>query len=382
MRRVLDFQLKKQKIKYMKKIFALINILSVLFFNCYAENSSQLDETYICKKNVLVITDYVKNDGKTDVSDAIQKVIDNNPNRTIYFPDGIYLLSKPIKTPANPQLSVSLELSNYAILKASENWSDSEAMVRLGAIHSANNIFLNGSVYGISGGIIDCSGKAKAISVDGGRETYIRNLSIKSTKLGIHIKRGANSGSSDCDIISVNIVGDKSPESIGILVEGYDNTFTNMRIYATSTGVILKSSGNNLRNIHPLYAYSAQSDYTKGVAFLDEKGSNWYDYCYSDNFATGFVVPNTPNIYKNCFIFWYTDKGGTQTAFEVAKNGKLNSIISDIRVGFHRKSTNNTFLKAQAGGKGVVENVIISARSKIPENDIVKSYLKGMYIVY
>ena len=366
----------------MKKIFVFINILSFLFFNCYAENNTQIDEAFVCKNNVLVITDYVKSDGKTDVSDAIQKVIDNNPNRTIYFPDGVYILSKPIKTPASPQLSVSLELSNYAILKASEIWSDTEAMVRLGATHPLNNIFLNGSVYGLSGGIIDCSGKAKAVSVDGGRETFIRNLSIKSTKLGIHIKRGANSGSSDCDIVSVNIVGDSSPESIGMLIEGYDNTFTNMRIYATSTGVVLKSSGNSLRNIHPLYAYSNKSDYTKGIAFLDEKGSNLYDYCYSDNYAVGFVVPNTPNIYKNCFIFWYTNKGGTQTAFEVANNGKLNSIILDVRVGFHRKSTNNAFLKAQAGGKGIVENVIITARSKVPEDDMVKSYLKGKYIVY
>ena len=38
-------------------------------------------------------------------------------------------------------------------------------------------------------------------------------------------------------------------------------------------------------------------------------------------------------------------------------NGKLNSIISDLRVGFHRKSTNNAFLKAQ-GFKILVEKGI------------------------
>jgi len=42
------------------------------------------------------VTDYVPNDGKTDVADALQAVIDENPNRTIYFPDGIYLISKDI----------------------------------------------------------------------------------------------------------------------------------------------------------------------------------------------------------------------------------------------------------------------------------------------
>ena len=52
---------------------------------------------------MLVITDYIENDGKSSVSAAIQKVIDENPNRTIYFPDGTYVLSEPIITPADPK---------------------------------------------------------------------------------------------------------------------------------------------------------------------------------------------------------------------------------------------------------------------------------------
>ena len=59
------------------------------------------------QKGYVVVTDYIKNDGKKDVSDAIQKIIDNNPNRTIYFPDGTYLISKPILTPADPKKSVA-----------------------------------------------------------------------------------------------------------------------------------------------------------------------------------------------------------------------------------------------------------------------------------
>ena len=59
----------------------------------------------------IIATDYVPADGKTDVSDALQKLIDNNPNRTIFFPDGIYLLSKPILTPAHPERSVSLKVN-------------------------------------------------------------------------------------------------------------------------------------------------------------------------------------------------------------------------------------------------------------------------------
>ena len=105
------------------------------------------------RRGFVVVTDFVPADGQTDVSDALQKVIDTHPNRTLYFPDGTYLLSKPITTPAEPTLSVDLQLSNYAILKAAPGWTNAEAMVRLGGIHPANNIRTPGSNYSFTGGI-------------------------------------------------------------------------------------------------------------------------------------------------------------------------------------------------------------------------------------
>ena len=223
----------------------------------------------------------VKNNGKVDVSDAIQKIIDENPNRTIYFPDGTYLISKPICTPADPKKSVALELSNYAIIKATEDWSNDEAMIRLGGKDPFNNITTPGSNYYLAGGVIDGSGVAKGVSIDSGRETVIRNTSIKGVSLGIHVKHGANSGSSDADIHSVNIVGNCKPDCIGVLVEGYDNTFTNMRIGGVHIGFLIRSEANSLRNIHPLY-YSGNEHYQTSCGFKDERQNNWYDFCYSD----------------------------------------------------------------------------------------------------
>ncbi len=59
-----------------------------------------------------------------DLSAAIQRVIDENPNKTIYFPDGIYTIASPIVTPALPALSVSLKLSDQAVIKASKLWDN------------------------------------------------------------------------------------------------------------------------------------------------------------------------------------------------------------------------------------------------------------------
>ena len=254
----------------------------------------------------VVVTDYFSADGKEDVSQKIQNLIDENPNKTIFFPDGKYLLSHPILTPADPEKSVELRLSNFACLIASENWDHEEAMVCLGAKDPANNIGVPGSNYGICGGFIDANGKAVAISIDGGRETFIRELNIKNAKIGLHINHGANSGSSDADVFNVNIVGNGSADSIGVLIDGFDNTLTNMRIANVFTGVVVRSGGNMLRNIHPLYYVNPNiTNYHESVGFRIENGMNWFDYCYSDQYAVGFETEGG-GVMKNCFCWWYS----------------------------------------------------------------------------
>lgn len=68
------------------------------------------------------VTDFVAADGKADVSDAIQRLIEANPNRTLWFADGTCLLSKPICTPAAPRLSVDIQLSNHEIYTSVVCW--------------------------------------------------------------------------------------------------------------------------------------------------------------------------------------------------------------------------------------------------------------------
>ena len=163
-------------------------------------------------------------DGTRDVTAGIQRLINENPHRTIFFPDGVYRISSPILTPADPAKSVALLLSDFAVIQASEDWRDEEAMIRLGGKDPFNSITINGSNYGIAGGIIDGNGVADAVSVDSGRETYIRDLSIKHARIGIHVKRGANSGSSDIDVTHVNIVGTDTPDSIDFIIYNIFNT--------------------------------------------------------------------------------------------------------------------------------------------------------------
>ena len=307
------------------------------------------------------VMDYINN-SNGDVSTAIQKAIDDNPHRVIYFPDGVYKLSKPILTPADPHKSVALELSNYAIVQPEDGWKHEQAMICLGGKDPYNTILIGGSNYYLSGGVIDCRGKASAISIDCGRETSVRNVSIKNAQTGIHIKKGLNGGSSDADIFGVNITGNMDKNSVGILTEGHDNTITNVRIYRMQTGVELKSGANILRNVHALYGTVEESLYAAGIGFSDKTGNNWYDFCYSDQFATAFLIESGISIYHDCFAFWFSNRGTKHTAFRSVK--PFNSIVTNFTMGVNRKNAvkENIILEEAKGtpkGTGRIQNLVI-----------------------
>ncbi len=325
--------------------------------------------------NVLNAADYLANDGSRDVADELQKLIDENPNRTIYFPDGTYILSHPVLTPAEPTLSVSLSLSAYAVLKASDDWSSDEAMIRLGASHPANNIRTIGSNYYFAGGIIDGNYKANGISIDGGRETSIHDVSIKHTQIGIHIKKGCNGNSSDADVFGVNIVGNRKTDSIGVLIQGSDNSLTNMRIADVQIGVKLLGSGTLMRNVHPLYT-NDYTDYEHSYGFFDNTGDNWYDTCYSDHFSVGFYMTKNVhyNRYDSCVSYWYSPERIAHIGFEA--EGAFNGLVMNAKVGFRGTDAKNLILREGCeGGSGVFENMIV--RGEIDKDDAFWKYFKG-----
>ena len=349
-------------IRYIKTVLAAC--AAMLF--CGAMESCQGEKSDL---GYVIVTDYVEASSGEDVSEALQQIIDANPNRTIYFPDGEYVISKPLRTPAEPTLSVALQLSNYAIIRAADGWASDEAMICLGGKDAANDIGTPGSNYYLDGGVIEGGGVATGVSIDSGRETVIRNTSIKNTELGIHVKRGANNNSSDCDISSVNIVGNNSPTSTGVLVEGYDNTFTNMRIGGVHTGFVLRSQANSLRNIHPLYYGARDESYETSCGFRDEAGNNWYEFCYSDEFSAAFEIAGSRrSLYNDCFAYWYSNQGKNHVAFRV--EGKFNASVRNMNVGFggHNAVENNAILQvSEAGGKGDFTNLHVENESVVTD---------------
>lgn len=320
----------------------------------------------------------IAGDGTVPCSDAIQRLIDANPNREIFFPDGTYLLDKPVCTPAHPNKSVSLRLSAYAKFKAVPGWTNTEAMVRLGGIHPANNIMLPGSWYWLKGGIIDGSGVANGISIDSGRETLVADCSMKGVRIGLHIKHGANSGSSDSDIRNVNIVGNNAPDSIGVLVDGYDNTLANMRIYAVAKGVVINSGGNCLRDIHPLLAMKKEHDfYSRSVGFEINSANNWMDFCYSDQFATGFKFgKNGGGVLDKCFCYWYLSKPWMRHV-GFSSVGQFRARVQSPTVVFRNGDATNCLVEVGApGGGGSLRDVNFNPKRVNDPRDARALYLR------
>lgn len=305
---------------------------------------------------VINAADFIEIGTGADVADELQRIIDENPNRTIWIPDGEYILSKTVCTPADPTKSVDLQLSNYAVIKASDDF-EGGALISLGGKDAFNTTSANGSNYSLTGGIIDGNGIADGISIMSGRETKIQNTSVKNTVTGIYIGYGANSGSADADIRDVNIIGNGTKDAVGMLIEGYDNTFTNIRIGRVYTGVILRSAGNALTNIHPLYELGWDI-YEGSCGFVDEGNNNLYTYCYSDQFETCFKIKgNARNIYDNCFGFWWSGEGKKAYGF-VSEGSKFDSVVTNTRIDF-RHDTNNTVYKGPVIGSGEFDNLLI-----------------------
>jgi hypothetical protein len=343
------------------------------------EPEKEINEETARGKGYVVVTDYIRSNAHKDVSAEIQKIIDENPQATIYFPDGEYQIAKPIVTSSDPKKAVSLRLSTFAIIKATQDWDDANGyMIQLGGKDKTFTVDEVGSNYYMEGGCIDGSFKAKGVEVAGGLETSVRYVSIKFVTQGIHIALNEESGSSYADIETVNIVGCRQPESVGVLVDSNGNTFTNMRVAGFEVATKANGKNNIFRNLHMLYTYSGNYDYRNSVGFWDTSEGNTYDICYPDNFAIGFRTSgHTMSVYNNCYAYWYSKNQG-EMQYGFSSDGKFNSVLKNYRVDLTDYKDGRFMIVAEDGGNGIVEY------PAFPENacddDTYKDYLVGKVV--
>lgn len=306
-----------------------------------------------------------------DASEALQALIDENPNMTIYIPAGTYTLYNPIRTSAVPTRTVALQLDDNAVLKAAGGWNHSAPMITLGTSWEYNTTAEAGYFYYFDGGTVDCSGVAEGIAIECGRNLQVRNTSIINTQLGFNIKNGTNGGSSDADIFNLTIKGNGKPGSVGMHCAGYDNIFTSIKISNCQTGIYLTGGGLFCRDFDISLNNPAIMD--GSVAVRCNSTDNWYVNFNITDYQQAFRM--TPNwnarpVFDNITVNW-TRSGEARHEVFSYPNGSFNGEVRNMVVKFNNsnKATYNRILVEKThDGDGVMSNLIIEDPSLVTGN--------------
>ena len=325
---------------------------------------SEIEKT---RNKFIDVSQFIKPNSGLDVYAALQKLIDNNTHRTIYFPDGEYLISKPLLTSAAAASSTSFYLSDNAVIKASDDWKGgNDALIKMGGGEAKNDINTPGSNYYFIGGVLDGNGKARGISLDSGRESLVSKVKIINATVGIYIPDGVNNKSSDMDIEDVDIIGCGST-SKGIVAIGLDNNFTDIRISNVKVGVE-NSGGNFFRGVSVrLDSDQLKTTSYEGTVAFTNNGVGWFYSCSSENMQTGFVLNGTSTPMVKDFSIRWTEARGAQTAF--TSNSAFSAYCSNGIIDFFDDSTENSILKATTGSKrGILLDVIADTELCDEEN--------------
>ena len=339
------------------------------------DKSTITEEIARTDKDFVVVTDFIKANTGEDLQANLQMLIDKNPGRTLFFPDGEYVINRSLETTSKPGDSTSFYFSSGAVLRAGENWKndgDKRALICLGAKEKVNDINTPGSNFFIMGGTFIANGRGDGIALFYGRETLIKDVVILNSRYGIHIVHPTNSSSSDSDIDDVTIIGNGLPNSMGIVAVGLDNTFSNARISNVQIGMSLSAAGftNNCT-----IENTAKLDNAVGIQC--NSGDAWISNCTVLDCPVAFRLGSYSGFVKQCTAAWPTNFGTEHVAFEA--NALKCSIIGG-RALFNDSSVPNFFLRAARGGSGAVISPIYN--TALVAGDNTQLYLaKGSTIV-
>ncbi len=332
------------------------------------DKSTITEEIARTDKDFVVVTDFIKPNTGEDLYSNIQMLIDKNPGRTLFFPDGEYVISRSLETTSKPGESTSFYFSSGAVLRAGEDWKnegDKRALICLGAKEKVNDINTPGSNFYIMGGTFIANGRGDGIALFYGRETLIKDVVILNSRYGIHIVHPTNSNSSDSDIDDVTIVGNGLPNSAGIVAIGLDNTFSNARISNVQIGMSLSAAGftNNCT-----IENTAKLDNAIGIQC--NSGDAWISNCTVLDCPIAFKLGSYSGFVKQCTAAWPSNFGSEHVAFEAER---LKCMIIGGRALFNDNSVPNYFLRSAKGGSGAVVSPIYN--TALVSNDNTQSYL-------
>ncbi len=304
-----------------------------------------------------------------DMYETLQKLINDNPNRTIYFPDGVYTVSQPLVISTEPEKRVSLRLSQYAVISATTGWKRGEPVIHFGKGETADesNIDAVGARCYVSGGTIDGKESGVGIRIDGKGNILINHIALKNVLVGVEIN------TDNVDVDSITGTGNSARDSGYILINGSNNTVTNLRMCEGYYGIKLLKENNTLRNLHPLIGPMREDPGT--IGFWDLSRGNFYDYCYGDQHAMTFkLCDGNTSVLNGCYGYWYSNANGRH--YGIYADGRFNSVVYGTRIDMcHPSDVSNAYIVVREdGGDGKIVNCYFHSG-----DDFYSTFIKYLY---
>ena len=203
---------------------------------------------------VSVIQHGIRNDG-FKIGTELNDLIKESYRKTLYFPAGTYNLTEPIVLPFDYTKNVNIVFDKNAVIKSD---IPMEALLKIGYSEMSTPDVTHRRFSYIEGGMFDCSNVDNGIMVNGLKQLVsLKSISLfkgKKTHIRIAVTDDfKGTGSSDTKIDNVTIQGISSNEEVyGIYIDQSccDCKISNTFIYSTKYGIVTRSAGHFLNNVH------------------------------------------------------------------------------------------------------------------------------------
>lgn len=305
-------------------IYKIIEEQSVEDYNNYTKISLHRDDLYaVPLSDTINVKQFgVKGDGITDDTTAIQFIMDNfvQEGKTIYFPNGKYLISSPITVPI--QNRTSIKLDNQAEVFTNTD-IDSLFIINGGA-----------SYFMFDGGFLNGNNHANYCIKTGEEQQFsstYKNITLRNAKVCcLRIKNPDNTQHSEHgSIYNLSIQNNLVPSCIGMEIYSNDYKIVNSEIFYVSKGIICTGL-LTITNCHIWAGGELQlSNNTIGIEFTGDR--IMATQLYLDGMNTGIDTKNTNATISldNCIALYPAE--GTYNNSSLIKNGKIGrNLISNL----------------------------------------------------
>ena len=259
--------------------------------------------------NVIDVTRYsVDNTGQSNVSDALQSVIDSFPGHTLYLPAGVYNCDKTIYLYGDHDLTVNLILDSNAVIKATSEISDLLYVYYYKNKGQENAYISNRGMFILGGSFDGNMMVSNSVITLGEYSRYVTLNSVNIINNGDAYGLYLGKGSLQSFISNISIHGNTyivlHKTGCGIFVGSSDTYFNNISIKYNYRGIYIAGSGNQFNNMHIWSPFPniSPTDYDDTWAIYVNGGNNNISNVECDGYRAGITVNQSASM-SNILVF-------------------------------------------------------------------------------